>query len=252
MPRRAGRRLRSDRRAQMGIPRELEVRRENFLGDTYHNPTHRSVDLIGIGPSAAAGKKGRRDDELEKAQHVWISFPAGHGVHSAIQPDANEYVKSFLDNPVLERNFRHCFEETKATLGDQASCFRSSARYFPTPPIMAGSRGTMRLAPAQSDVHRRMALLPRRQGCAERGRGLPSPLLHALLGSGRNDRAGRHGELALRDCREHRNDPPGAIRSTISNRWERSRPIIRHRRRSQCSDHRTNCARILPPVDVHT
>src|ERR1051326_6209097 len=59
------------------FPSNWKFAAENFLGDTYHNPSHRSVDLIGIGPSAASGKKGRRDDELEKAQHVWISFPEG-------------------------------------------------------------------------------------------------------------------------------------------------------------------------------
>jgi hypothetical protein len=47
------------------FPANWKFAAENFLGDTYHNPSHRSVDLIGIGPSAAAGKKGRRDDELQ-------------------------------------------------------------------------------------------------------------------------------------------------------------------------------------------
>src|SRR5689334_22919543 len=86
------------------FPSNWKFAAENFLGDTYHNPSHRSVDLIGIGPSAASGKKGRRDDELEKAQHVWISFPEGHGVHSAIQPENNEYTESFLDQPRSEEH----------------------------------------------------------------------------------------------------------------------------------------------------
>jgi len=113
------------------FPANWKFAAENFLGDTYHNPSHRSVDLIGIGPSAASGKKGRRDDELEKAQHVWISFPEGHGVHSAIQPEANEYIESFLDQPVLEKYFRHCYEERKRRLGEQARLMPFVGTIFP-------------------------------------------------------------------------------------------------------------------------
>jgi len=113
------------------FPSNWKFAAENFLGDTYHNPSHRSVDMIGIGPSAASGKKGRRDDELERAQHVWISFPEGHGVHSAIQPENNEYIESFLDNPVLEKYFRHCYEERKRRLGEQARLMPFVGTIFP-------------------------------------------------------------------------------------------------------------------------
>jgi phenylpropionate dioxygenase-like ring-hydroxylating dioxygenase large terminal subunit len=68
------------------FPANWKFAAENFLGDTYHNPSHRSVDMVGIGPSAASGTRGRRDDEMEKAQHIWVSFPQGHGVHSSLQP----------------------------------------------------------------------------------------------------------------------------------------------------------------------
>ena len=48
------------------IPCNWKFGAENFLGDTYHNVSHRSVDLTGISPSARAGIKGRRDfPELE-------------------------------------------------------------------------------------------------------------------------------------------------------------------------------------------
>ncbi|HWM33921.1 MAG TPA: aromatic ring-hydroxylating dioxygenase subunit alpha [Pseudolysinimonas sp.] len=49
---------------------------ENFIGDNYHDISHRSVDLVGIGPS---GGRGRRDDEPDAA--TTIGFPAlGHGL----------------------------------------------------------------------------------------------------------------------------------------------------------------------------
>lgn len=113
------------------FPANWKFAAENFLGDTYHNPSHRSVDLIGIGPSAAAGKKGRRDNELEKAQHVWISFQGGHGVHSAIQPDDHEYMESYLDNPILEEYFKHCFEERRRRLGENSKLVPFVGTIFP-------------------------------------------------------------------------------------------------------------------------
>ena len=64
------------------LPSNWKFAAENFLGDTYHNPSHRSVDMIGIGPSAPRGDKGRRDNEYNKGQHVWVGHPAGHGMHS--------------------------------------------------------------------------------------------------------------------------------------------------------------------------
>ena len=59
------------------FPSNWKFAAENFLGDTYHNPSHRSVDMIGIGPSAQRGQKGRRDNEYNKGQHVWVGHPAG-------------------------------------------------------------------------------------------------------------------------------------------------------------------------------
>ena len=84
------------------FPANWKFAAENFLGDTYHNPSHRSVDLIGIGPSARAGVKGRRDDELDRAQHVWISFAAGHGVHSAVHPEHRETIDAFMNDAEIE------------------------------------------------------------------------------------------------------------------------------------------------------
>ncbi|MBO1113047.1 aromatic ring-hydroxylating oxygenase subunit alpha [Bordetella petrii] len=102
------------------IPCNWKFPAENFMGDTYHNVSHKSVDLIGIGPSAKADVKGRRDNELEHAKHLWINFPQGHGVHSAIMPEGQEYVESFKDNPEVEAYFRHCFEERRRRLGDKS------------------------------------------------------------------------------------------------------------------------------------
>lgn len=102
------------------FPSNWKYAAENFLGDTYHNPSHRSVDLIGIGPSAEHGVKGRRDNELEYSQHVWVSFPAGHGVHSAVQPEGQGYIEQFKNDPEIEEYFRNCYEGRQRRLGDNA------------------------------------------------------------------------------------------------------------------------------------
>ncbi|HUJ77365.1 MAG TPA: aromatic ring-hydroxylating dioxygenase subunit alpha [bacterium] len=113
------------------IPANWKFAAENFCGDTYHNPSHRSVDLVGIGPSAAAGAKGRRDDELAGSQHVWVSLPQGHGIHSAIKPPDSAYVESFRDNKVVEDYFRHCFEERRRRLGEGARLLPFTGTIFP-------------------------------------------------------------------------------------------------------------------------
>jgi phenylpropionate dioxygenase-like ring-hydroxylating dioxygenase large terminal subunit len=113
------------------FPANWKFAAENFLGDTYHNSSHRSVDMVGIGPSAASGTKGRRDDEMEKAQHIWVSFPQGHGVHSSLQPADNAYVRTFVDDPEIDAYFSQCFEERRRRLGDKARLTGFTSTYFP-------------------------------------------------------------------------------------------------------------------------
>lgn len=113
------------------FPANWKFAAENFLGDSYHNPSHKSVDMIGIGPSAQAGVLGRRDDEMEKAQHIWVSFPEGHGVHSAWAPEKDEFIDSYLDQPEIGAYFRYCFEERKRRLGEGARLIPFVGTIFP-------------------------------------------------------------------------------------------------------------------------
>ena len=113
------------------FPSNWKFAAENFLGDSYHNPSHRSVDLIGIGPSARTGAKGRRDNELEQAKHVWVTFPAGHGLHSAVQPEGAEYLSQFANDPEIEEYFRDCHEKRHKRLGKQARLLPFTGNIFP-------------------------------------------------------------------------------------------------------------------------
>jgi phenylpropionate dioxygenase-like ring-hydroxylating dioxygenase large terminal subunit len=113
------------------LPANWKFAAENFLGDTYHNPSHRSVDMIGIGPSAQRGIKGRRDNEYEGGQHVWVSFPAGHGMHSVLtRPDA-DYGHSYQQYPEVDAYFRDCFEARKRRLGERARLLPFVGNIFP-------------------------------------------------------------------------------------------------------------------------
>ena len=113
------------------FPSNWKFAAENFLGDTYHNPSHRSVDMIGIGPSGERGVKGRRDNEYNKGQHLWVGFPQGHGMHSVLMPDDAEYAATYLQNPEVDEYFRHCFYERKRRLGERARLLPFVGTIFP-------------------------------------------------------------------------------------------------------------------------
>jgi phenylpropionate dioxygenase-like ring-hydroxylating dioxygenase large terminal subunit len=111
------------------IPANWKFGAENIIGDSYHNVSHRSVDLTGIGPSSRSGAKGRRDGD--GSQHIWISFPQGHGAHSAIYPEANEYIEQFRDSAVVEEWFRAAFEARKRLHGDKSRMTARTGTVFP-------------------------------------------------------------------------------------------------------------------------
>ena len=60
------------------IPCNWKFAAENFLGDTYHNVSHRSVDLIGIGPSAALmALNSAAPGPLRQRPRTAVASPAG-------------------------------------------------------------------------------------------------------------------------------------------------------------------------------
>src|SRR5438445_6797619 len=66
------------------MPCNWKFAAENFQGHGYHNISHRSVDLAGIGPSG----RGRRDDERVGSRRLNVSFPdLGHGGTPQLQLD---------------------------------------------------------------------------------------------------------------------------------------------------------------------
>jgi phenylpropionate dioxygenase-like ring-hydroxylating dioxygenase large terminal subunit len=113
------------------FPSNWKFAAENFLGDTYHNPSHRSVDMIGMGPSGQRGASSRRDNEYTGGQRFWVGHPAGHGMTGALMPTDTEYVSTHQHHPVVDEYYRHCFYERKRRLGDKARLLPLVGTIFP-------------------------------------------------------------------------------------------------------------------------
>jgi phenylpropionate dioxygenase-like ring-hydroxylating dioxygenase large terminal subunit len=111
------------------FPSNWKFAAENFLGDTYHNPSHRSVDMVGMSASAQPGQ--RRDNEYAKGQRVWVGYPQGHGMTSAYVPDDVEYTPTYQQFPEVDEYFRHCFHERKRRLGARANLLPLVGTIFP-------------------------------------------------------------------------------------------------------------------------
>jgi phenylpropionate dioxygenase-like ring-hydroxylating dioxygenase large terminal subunit len=111
------------------FPSNWKLAAENFLGDSYHNPSHRSVDMVGMTASARPGQ--RRDNEYARAQRIWVGFPAGHGLTAGIAAEDAEYSPTYEQYPEVDAYFRHCFEERRRRLGPKARNLSLVGTIFP-------------------------------------------------------------------------------------------------------------------------
>jgi phenylpropionate dioxygenase-like ring-hydroxylating dioxygenase large terminal subunit len=110
------------------MPCNWKFAAENFIGDAYHNISHRSVDLVGIGPSG----RGRRDDERQSTETLTISVPEwGHGALLFLQTDDLPYTPTYRQNPVVEEYFRAAYEERQRRLGKDARMLGRVGTIFP-------------------------------------------------------------------------------------------------------------------------
>ncbi|MHB8575921.1 MAG: aromatic ring-hydroxylating oxygenase subunit alpha [Dehalococcoidia bacterium] len=116
------------------IPCNWKFAAENFAGDAYHNISHRSVDVVGIGPSG----RGRRDNEWDGATRYQVCFPErGHGALMYVQGGDVPYQPTYQETPLVEEYFRHCYEERKRRLGELARWLGSVGTVFPNMSYLA-------------------------------------------------------------------------------------------------------------------
>ena len=83
-----------------------------------------------LGWSAVQGTKGRRDGELDDAQHLWVSFP---GPRSAQRHEGSgcRIPGGLPGHPIVAEYYRHCYEERKRRLGDKSRLLPFVGTIFP-------------------------------------------------------------------------------------------------------------------------
>jgi phenylpropionate dioxygenase-like ring-hydroxylating dioxygenase large terminal subunit len=106
------------------VPCNWKFIAENFAGDALHVVSHRSVDMVGIGPTEG---QGRRDDYGRP--HL-AAYPGGHGVNYGIVPPVKER-KNYAASPVTSAYFQECWEKRVARLGDKAGIVPLIGTIFP-------------------------------------------------------------------------------------------------------------------------
>jgi phenylpropionate dioxygenase-like ring-hydroxylating dioxygenase large terminal subunit len=111
------------------IPCNWKFPAENFSGDSYHNISHRSVDLVGIGPSGSS----RRDmQERVRARRLQISFPErGHQTGVYVLPNGEPTPAAYRHSPVVAEYFRHCDTERRRRRGQWGRVIGSPGEVFP-------------------------------------------------------------------------------------------------------------------------
>ena len=110
------------------IPCNWKFPSENFIGDRYHNISHRSVDMVGQGPSGS----GRRDmQEREGAAALDISFPErGHGTITFLRPD-DRVIPAYQHSKIVSEYFAHCEAERRKNYGQWARLVPGPSTVFP-------------------------------------------------------------------------------------------------------------------------
>lgn len=107
------------------IPSNWKIVAENFSGDVLHGVSHRSVDLVGIGPSGE--ERGRRDDPGRLAL---TTYPEGHGFLFGIkdiEASRNDYSASAVTSDYFQEAWRRRVE----ALGSKAGTAPVLGTVFP-------------------------------------------------------------------------------------------------------------------------
>jgi phenylpropionate dioxygenase-like ring-hydroxylating dioxygenase large terminal subunit len=138
------------------VPCNWKFPAENFSGDSYHNISHRSVDLSGVGPSGS----GRRDmPELQLARKLHIAIPdRGHQTTAFLLPSAVSIPPGYQHSSVVSDYFRHCEEARRRKRGEWARLITLVGEVFPTMAFLARQPRTIAVwhprGPHQTEVWR--------------------------------------------------------------------------------------------------
>ncbi|MGC2414223.1 MAG: aromatic ring-hydroxylating dioxygenase subunit alpha [Stellaceae bacterium] len=117
------------------VPCNWKFPAENFSGDSYHNISHRSVDLVGVGPSGS----GRRDmPELQLARKLHIAIPdRGHQTTAYLLPRAVAVPPGYQQSSVVSDYFRHCEDVRRQKRGEWGRLITLVGEVFPSTAYLA-------------------------------------------------------------------------------------------------------------------
>jgi phenylpropionate dioxygenase-like ring-hydroxylating dioxygenase large terminal subunit len=111
------------------IPCNWKWPAENFSGDTYHNISHRSVDLVGAGPS---GRSRRDYNELNVARKLHVTIPdRGHQTITYLLPKDHQPQAAYQNSPEVAEYFRYCEEERRRRPGANSRLIGAPGEIFP-------------------------------------------------------------------------------------------------------------------------
>src|SRR5260370_35750100 len=98
------------------VPSNWKFPAENFSGDSYHNISHRSVDMVGVGPSG----RGRRDmPELQLARKLHIAITdRGHQPTAYLLSSAVPRPPVYQESSGVSDSFRQVGEDRRRQLCD--------------------------------------------------------------------------------------------------------------------------------------
>ncbi|MCH2220200.1 aromatic ring-hydroxylating oxygenase subunit alpha (plasmid) [Sphingobium limneticum] len=106
------------------IPSNWKIVSENFIGDLLHNPSHQSVDKVGIGPNG----EGRRD--ITGFETVLSSYEQGHGVIGLVYPE-NEVPGEYEAHKATRAYFRDRWHQRMRNLGKMSRRAVAVSTIFP-------------------------------------------------------------------------------------------------------------------------
>lgn len=121
------------------FPGNWKFAAENFIGDFYHNVSHRSVDMVGISMS---GRKGRHPEQTLGLPRLTVNYadPAtGHGAVVFLdQEDVPYQDKWGQAPPAVEEYFRQAFATRSERVGVAMRANGTVGTVFPNASVSAG------------------------------------------------------------------------------------------------------------------
>jgi len=123
------------------VPTNWKFPAENSAGDLYHDPSHASVQRLGI---AMTGKKGRHawDADPAKFQILNLGYPgSGHTARVSLYENPDRpYVSMWGQNPEVDEFFREAHYERQKRLGEKFRFYNRGGVIFPSMAYNAAGR----------------------------------------------------------------------------------------------------------------